>query len=669
MNTDLSFGKSELNEEIGPTKEWLLTNGLGGFASSTIIGLNTRRYHGLLVASFRPPVNRRLLVAKLDEDVYIDGERFVLGTNRVQEGYAQKGYQYLQRFQRNPLPTYTYQIEDLYILKTIMMVHGKNATVVHYKIVNNNNRRIELYLFPLVNCRDYHHTIRENDWPFKQEIKANAHQVEIEPYPGAPHITLASDLATYTMETSWYRGMYYAMEDFRGLPCYEDHFIPGYFKLQCNSSIEFSIAFSTEVLFPINYRALFTQESRRLEQLLEMAGYQDDFLRQLVLAADDFLVERKSTGKKTIIAGYPWFSDWGRDAMIALPGLTLCTGRYREAREILATFSEYVRDGLIPNMFPDAGQEPLYNTVDASMWFFFAVQKYLAYTKDYDFVKDHLYSTMRGIIGHYRDGTLFNIRMDEDGLISADYPGLQLTWMDAKVGDWVVTPRAGKPVEINALWYNALMFMADLSKLFGEEDAYSELAVRVAKGFNNSFWNEAGRCLYDVIGEEFKDDRIRPNQIFAVSLPYSPLDEVRSRHVVRRVWEELYAVYGLRSLSPLDPGFRGQYGGNQIERDAAYHQGTVWAWLIGHFITAYCKVFGRSPVSLLVVRLFLAPFRDHLRDHGVGSISEIFDGLPPFAPRGCFAQAWSVAEVLRCCVEELGPKVVTKLAGIFTSFV
>jgi predicted glycogen debranching enzyme len=649
---DLSFGKSELGPEIGPTREWLLTNGLGGFASSTIIGLNTRRYHGLLVASLHPPVDRRLLVAKLDEDLFIEGARYALGTNQVHDGYyAQEGYRLLQRFQRQPFPAYTYQIGDLFVIKQIFMVYGHNTTVIHYRIVNESRRPATLHIFPLVNCRDFHDAILENGWPFDQRVQDR--QVEIEPFSGAPHIFLASDRGRYTRAPAWYRGMYYRVERERGLPSHEDHFMPGHFIVQCDASEDLTMIVSAEPIPPVSYEEMEKEALERQSGLLSVAGCQDEFARQLVLAADDFLVWRESTGKRTIIAGYPWFNDWGRDAMIALPGLTLCTGRHAEAREILATFAAYARDGLIPNMFQDAGGEPFYNTVDAPLWLFYAVQKLLQYTSDYAFVKDRLYPTMKEIVEHYRRGTHFQIRMAGDHLVEAGGPGLQLTWMDAKVGDWVVTPRDGKPVEVNALWYNALMFMGELSAALGEPELYGRLAEQAQASFCAVFWNEAARCLYDVVDGEHRDARLRPNQILAVSLPYSPLSRAQARAVVQKVWQHLYTAYGLRSLSPSDPEFKGRYLGNQLERDAAYHQGTVWSWLIGHFITAYRRVNDRSPASLETAYQMLAPFRDHLRDHGVGSVSEVFDGEQPFTPRGCFAQAWGVAEVLRCWTEEL----------------
>lgn len=656
----ISFGISDLNPVIGAGKEWLLTNGLGGFASSTIIGENTRRYHGFLLVSLDPPVDRRLLVAKLDEDLYVNKVRYVLGTNRVRNGYAQEGYRYLLNFQRHPFPTYIYQIDGIFLIKTIIMIHGENTTVVHYRVINPFQKKLSLYIFPLVNCRDYHHITQENDWPFHQEFISNR-QVEIAPYSGAPHVYMATDHAEYVQSPSWYKGMYYYMEEYRGLPCFEDHFIPGYFTLHSQTSEEFSITFSTSEIAGFDYEHLEKKERERRNALLELAGHSDDFVQKLVLAADDFIVERASTGKKSIIAGYPWFNDWGRDAMIAFPGLTLCTRRFQDAREILATFSAYTKEGLVPNMFTGPGEEPLYNTVDASLWYFYAIQKYLAYTKDYPFIKEHLWETMRDVIHYYKIGTRYGIAMDDDGLIIAGTPGLQLTWMDAKVGDWVVTPRQGKPVEINALWYNALMFMSELTGIFDKKDEYSELAEQVRQNFLLLFWNEEKQCLYDVVDGAEKDGCVRPNQIIAISLPYSALPQKLAQAVVERVFDELYAVYGFRSLSPQEQQFQGHYGGDQYYRDGAYHQGTAWSWLLGHFVTAYRKAFNYSPESLLTVRLLLAPMRDHLRDHGIGTISEIFDGEYPFTPRGCFAQAWGVAEVLRCYLEDVEKEKLVKL--------
>ena len=633
-------------------KQWLVTNGLGGFASSTPTGANTSKYHGLLFAALKPPGERTLLLAKLDETLCAEGREYRLGTNRTVNGVYPEGYLHLHKFELNPFPTYTYSISGMFLEKVVFMVPGSNTTVIRYSLFGSPERRVSLHITPFVNCRHYHHTVRKNDWPFHQEPEEAG--VTIEAYPGAPKLRLYSDRAKYYAGPGyWFEGLDYPLEEERGLDNREDHFMPGYFEIELTDGGSFGIIASAEKEKLKNPLLLQISAEGRLAQLVEQAGYQQDFAKRLVVAADAFVVHRQSTGTKSIIAGYPWFTDWGRDTMIALPGLTLVTRRFGEAREIIETFARYCKDGLIPNMFPDEGGEPLYNTVDASLWFFHAVYKYLQYTGDHGFIRKDIYPVLEEIIEAYRKGTHFNICMDTDGLISAGAEGTQLTWMDAKVGDWVVTPRQGKAVEINALWYNALRVMAGLARSYGKDKArYSTLADKVRQSFVREFWNQDKKCLYDVI-RETKDDAVRPNQIIAVSLPYTMLDHTREEAVVNKVWQELYFSYGLRSLAPEEPGYRGVYRGDVVERDGAYHQGTGWSWLIGPFITAYRKVNDYSPASLEVARRFIAPFTAHLEEHGLNSVSEVFDGDPPHHPRGCFAQAWGVAEVLRAYVEDV----------------
>lgn len=387
-----------------------------------------------------------------------------------------------------------------------------------------------------------------------------------------------------------------------------------------------------------------------------MGAGDDQFMDQLLLAADRFIVHRKSTDSKTIIAGYPWFTDWGRDTMIAMPGLTLATGRYEDARDILYTFARYEKDGLLPNVFPDGDGEPAYNTVDAALWYFEAVYQYLQYTGDLPFIKDQLLPVLERILQGYRKGTAFQIRMDKDSLITAGNGDTQLTWMDAKVGSWVVTPRHGKAVEINALWYNALMVMAALAdQTGGYGSEYVKLAAKVKKAFVKTFWNEKERCLYDVVNEQGCDEKIRPNQILAASLSFPVLDAEQAKSVVDTVYEKLYTALGLRTLTKNDPDYRGIYEGDQYMRDGAYHQGTVWTWPLGRFITAYARVYKADPELKYQLEAFFLPFRDHLQDACIGSISEIFDGDEPLLPRGCYAQAWSVSEILRAYVEDYLP--------------
>jgi predicted glycogen debranching enzyme len=649
------FSRNDLgNFDRGSEKQWVLSNGLGGFASSSILGVNTSKYHGFLFASFRPPGERTMLLAKLEEELEIGGATFSLGCNHTGNGVYPAGHLYLQNFELRPYPTYTYAVKNTVLEKTVFMVRDTNITIIRYTLYSGDENPVRIKITPFVNCRHYHHTARRNDWPFNRSNEEKS--LLIEAYPGAPKLRLYSDLALYIPGPGyWFEGMYYRQDDQRGLDPWEDHFMPGHFETELVNGQSFAVIASTEGEKEIT-NPLLEQVSaeRRLAYLIEDVGSHEEFVNRLVLAADTFIVARQSTGAKTIIAGYPWFTDWGRDTMIALPGLTLVTKRFSEAKEILMTFAKYCKNGLIPNMFPDQGEEPLYNTVDASLWFFHAVWKYLEYTDDHAFVKDELYPVLVEIVQNYRTGTGFNIKMDEDWLISAGELGHQLTWMDAKVGDWVVTPRHGKPVEINALWYNALEVLNHLSKKYGlEGEDYASMAAAVRSSFVKSFWNPDKGCLFDVITGDNKDDTVRPNQIIAVSLPFSPLDHSKQAEIVNTVWKELYFSFGLRSLTPSSHDYQGRYKGDVLQRDSAYHQGTGWGWLAGPFITAYRKVNDYSPESKTIAERFIAPFKAHLWDHGVGSISEIFDGDPPHTPKGCCSQAWSVAEVLRAYMEDI----------------
>ncbi|WP_418790973.1 amylo-alpha-1,6-glucosidase [Phosphitispora sp. TUW77] len=635
-------------------RQWLVANGLGGFASSTVVGSNTSKYHGLLFASLKPPVERTLLLAKLEEEVELEGETYLLGCNQTGTGVYPEGHNHLQGFELRPFPTYIYAFKNIILEKTVFMVRDANITIIRYTMYTGSNAAVRVRVTPFVNCRHYHHTMQKNDWPFSQETDQRS--VVIEAYQGAPKLRLYSDRALYNRGPGyWFEGMFYAQEEERGLNPWEDHYMPGNFEIEVSNGESFSIIAAVAGERDIS-NPLLEQVSaeRRLAALVEELGFHEEFVNRLVLAADTFIVRRESTGAGTVIAGYPWFTDWGRDTMIALPGLTLVTGRFAEAREILQTFANYCAGGLIPNMFPDQGGAPLYNTVDASLWFFHSVYKYLQYTGDHEFIKKEIYPVLREIIRNYRQGTDFNIGMDDDGLIFAGEQGQQLTWMDAKIGDWVVTPRHGKPVEINALWYNALQVITRLAgKYRDNNNDLDSLAAVVRNNFINRFWNPEKKRLYDLVNGSSRDESIRPNQIFAVSLPFSPLDHGKQVHVVNTVWRELYFSYGLRSLAPTDSEYHGKYQGDVVRRDSAYHRGTGWGWLAGPFITAFRKVHDYSHESKVIAERFIAPFKAHLREHGVGSISEVFDGDPPHLPRGCFSQAWSVAEVLRAYVEDI----------------
>lgn len=673
--------------EAGVEREWVIANGLGGFASGTIIGVNSRLYHGLLISAQNPPVNRMLTLSKVDEEIEVSGEIYQLGTNQWEDGSLDpRGNRYQQSFVIDPFPTFVYRVVGVIVIKRVFMVHGQNTTVVRYT-VHAPGRQIRVTLRPLANCRDHHGVSRGATWSPGQELRgpavvdlifprsSPATQPESETSPlsaafagtpgpapetslSGPRLSLSLHPGTYHTGGQWVRGMKYSYEEKHRLePHLDDHYAPGVFTAVIDGHGEITLVASTEANppHPADGRDLERWQRSRLGRLEGRAGYHDPTARILVRAADSFIVQRASTASLSVIAGYHWFTDWGRDTMIALPGLTLATHRYEDARDILGTFARYVQDGLAPNCFPDEGVEPMYNTVDASLWFFWAAHRYLAVTGDEEFVHRTLYPVLKTIVEHYRTGTRFNIGMDQDGLIQAGSRGLQLTWMDAKVGDWVVTPREGKPVEINALWHNALRVMSGLARRFWDEDPYRELAEKVARNFRRSFWNGSKSCLFDVIGRQRRDDSIRPNQIIALSLPYPLLSPDQEKGVLNRVQENLLTPYGLRSLSPDHPDYHGRYRGDRVARDGAYHQGTVWGWLIGPFCDAYRRVHGDSPATRDAIRALLRPLLDHLvADAGVGSISEIFEGDPPHRPVGCIAQAWSVAEVLRVWAENEG---------------
>lgn len=625
--------------EAASSREWLETNGIGGFASSTVSGANTRRYHGLLTAATKPPLGRITMLSKLEDTAIVDGERYELSSNQYPGKVHPEGYRFIKSFRLEPFPIWVYEVGGVEIEKRIFMIDGENSVVVRYMLPKRTKSKVEIELRPLLSFVDYHHLQHENpDFAPVYETSANLVAVNAGgEFPSLYFSHLACDVepAGY-----WYKNFEYAIERERGFDFREDLYQP--FVLRGELKKTTAVIVSTGARDASKAAYLEKAEIKRRNALVKTAGVKDEFSKQLVLAADQFVVKRGSG--HTVIAGYPWFSDWGRDTMIALPGLTLATNRPEIAKGILLEFAQSISEGMLPNRFPDAGDEAEYNTVDATLWYFEAIRAYAEFTGDYEFVREHLYPKLVDIITWHLRGTRYNIHVDTDGLLYAGSPQVQLTWMDAKIGDLVVTPRTGKPVEIQALWYNALKTMADLAKRFGDTDdqaKYNAMADLAKLSFNAVFWNEDEQCLYDVAENGHRDASVRPNQIFAVSLPYSMLNDERSRKVVDKVEAELLTPFGLRSLSPNDPKYVGTYIGSPFERDSAYHQGTVWGWLIGPFVDAYRRVYpNRSPN-------FLEGFRQHLTEAGIGQISEIFDADAPHDPRGCPAQAWSVAEVLR----------------------
>jgi predicted glycogen debranching enzyme len=625
--------------------EWLETNGLGGWASSTIAGCHTRRYHGLLVAATKPPTERMVMVSKLDETLVVNGERFELGVNNYGDVFHPKGFHYLKEFTKNLFPQSLYEAGGVRLRKSLLMVHGENTTIIKYEVVNAPGE-FTIEFLPLLAARSYHQLLHLADAVQAPGDFSNG-QYRVRLSNVAPEIFIQLPGSSFQDNPATYLHFNYSVEQYRGLDFTEDLFTPGSFSLKANEGDAIYVVLSTEQKGKRNAPLLFEKEIERREALVQKE--RNAAVRQLVLAADQFIV-RRSEKLKTVIAGYHWFTDWSRDTMISLTGLTLSTGRYEDAKKILTAFAQSVDRGMLPNRFQDNNEAPEYNTVDGTLWYFVAVYNYLKATKDKAFVLTEILPKLKEIINwHYR-GTRYNIHVAEDGLLYAGESGVQLTWMDAKVGDWVVTPRTGKPVEIQALWYNALCIFSNLLAFNGqEEDAYKmqEQAHRAKCSFEEKFWYETGGYLYDVIDENNNPDAsLRPNQLFAISLPFQLLNGDKAKSVVSVVEEKLLTPKGLRSLSPDDSRYVPHYGGNAWHRDSAYHQGTVWSWILGSYIDALYKTNGSSAAltkAAAVVRNFIA----HLEEAGIGTVSEIFDAEPPFTSRGCIAQAWGVAEVLR----------------------
>ncbi|MFL6227821.1 MAG: amylo-alpha-1,6-glucosidase [Pyrinomonadaceae bacterium] len=676
----ISFGAEDCARlEASARREWLETNGLGGYASATIAGLNSRRYHGLLVAAVLPPTQRVVLLSKLEEVLTVGDERFELSTNLYQPGVVSpEGYRLQAGFRLDPFPVFTYHAGAFEIEKHVFMPHGQNTTVVRYTFKAPGDATARLELRPLVAFRDYHSLAHESTDIF---VHAGIEKglLRLGKRDSEQTLFLAHDAKSVSLEGLWYRNFEYSEESARGFDYQEDLFNPCLLAFDVRDGATCSLLASTETRDAADADALEAGERARRLKLrppvakrsdMSVAGTGDSmladsesdderagYLQTLVRAADQFIV-RRGANLSTVIAGYHWFTDWGRDTMISLPGLALATGRFSEAREILLAFAASLSDGLIPNRFPDAGEQPEYNTADATLWLVNACGEYLRRTGDERFVRERLYEPLRDIVGWHERGTRYGIRMTEDSLLRAGDMDVQLTWMDVKIGDYLVTPRTGKPVEIQALWYNALRTVEEIAGVVRDEPTRNRcraVADSARASFNGLFWDEAHGCLYDCVGDANElDDSMRPNQIFAVSLPHAIITGERARAVVSAVERELLTPYGLRSLSPKHPDYRGRYEGDAYARDTAYHQGTVWAWLMGAFVSAYLKVHERSPESVAAARGWLQNFRAHLGEAGVGQVSEIFDGDAPHAPRGCIAQAWSVAEILRCELEELG---------------
>lgn len=619
-------------------REWLLTNGIGGYAASTIPGCNARKYHGLLIAATLPPVGRIMTLSRIGEILTIDhGDTPTTHEFSVNQfgsdQFHPHGWQYLQRFELGLTARWAYDVAGVQVDKELQLPWMSNIVGVRYRI-RAGGRKVTLRLLPFVALRDFHAVRRRGETMFHVEHSADRAIVRDGPHQAV----IAAEGGQFIPAGDWWFHHHYTIEAERGQDCTEDLFTPGAFVIQTEGEAQITLWAGVEG-DPI--RDWEEELARREEALWPVPEGASPALTRLIRAAQDFVVRRRTpdgSAGASILAGYPWFADWGRDTMIALPGLLLSTGRFEQARQVLSVFGHYVSEGMIPNRFDDYTDEPSYNTVDASLWFIHACFEYLHASGDRDTFEQVLRPACQAIIDGYRKGTRFGIRMDEaDGLITQGDASTQLTWMDAKTGGIAFTPRQGKAVEINALWYNALMLMG-----------HADLASRVAESFRAQFWISPFRGLYDVVDGDRRDGAIRPNQIIAVSLPHSPLTVDQQRAVVEVVRRELLTPRGLRSLAAGDVNYHGRYAGPQMERDRAYHNGTVWGWLIGPFLEAYLRVNDFSDAARQQARQWLQPLLEHMDTEAcIGQISEIFEGDPPHCAVGCFAQAWSVAEVLR----------------------
>jgi predicted glycogen debranching enzyme len=634
--------------------EWLETNGLGGWSGSSLCGCNTRRYHGLLMAATKPPAERMLLVSKLDETIVMDGNHYDLGTNDYGDTIFPQGFQTIRSFKRDLFPEWIFEAGGVRIRKTITMVTGENTTLIRYEVLKADEP-FSLQLLPLIAARGYHelqHAYNNIFWDIDFENGVFHNQ----PYEGAPDIYISVPGSTYQSVNKWYFKFNYLQEKYRGLDYQEDLFNHGLFNVNLKDGDALNIIISTEDPTGKNPDTLFEKEKNRKSSLLK--GVSENVLRQMILAADQFIVKREVPAEsesavpvalKTVIAGYHWFTDWGRDTMISIPGLCLQTNRYEDAKKILAVFAKSVSMGMLPNRFKDSNDPPEYNNADGTLWYFNALYAYLQVTGDKKFILVEILPVLKDIIEWHFKGTRYNIHMDEDGLLYAGETGQQLTWMDARIGNWVVTPRMGKPVEIEALWYNALKIFEALLLLNRESAAaviIHEKAELTKTSFCEKFWYQEGNYLYDNIDEFGKPDAsLRPNQIFAISLHFHLVEGEKANSVLNIIRSKLYTPVGLRSLSPDDPRYHGNYGGNVYMRDSVYHQGTVWSWLLGPFLEAGMKIDseGFKEEAMAIINRFIY----HLNEGCIGSVSEIFDGDAPHHPRGCVAQAWSVAEILR----------------------
>lgn len=672
----MKLTKKQIDLKDCLNKEWILSNGTGGFCSSTVVGANTRRYHGLLIAPLIPPAQRHLLVSKVDECISIDGKEYNLFTN-VCRNYISEGYKYLDSFEKDYLPVFTFKIEDIKITKTISMIYNKNTVVVQYKI-KNGKKNSKLKLAPILNFRDFHQMTTNHEFCIKQKIDNNKIRVEIDGNAATPIFIFANDGEYIKHENDIFRNMFYLKEEERGFYPEENLIVPGRYEINIKAKESKSITFIAsleDTIEQIDSDKVFEKEIDRLNNIInnskllkeksKLAKQEKDYnevVKQLIIASDSFVINRPLFGTHSIIAGYPWFLDWGRDSLIAYEGLLLITKRFDLAKEILLTFTRDIKFGLVPNGYSGFDNRPLYNSADASLLLFEQVNKYIAYTKDYDFIKENIYEKLKDIIENYSKGIDLdnnNIYIAEDGLLCSGTETTQNTWMDAKIGNFAVTPRNGKVVELNALWYNALKTLEFFAKKFDEKevsDSCRKVANKHRKVFEEMFYNPKKKSLYDVIG----DSKIRPNQLFSISTTYpviKPSSEI-GKTIFKTVKSKLLTKYGLRTLAKGEEGYIPYYEGDSFKRDMSYHQGVVWVWLIGLYADSFKNIINDEKDRLEKEKLIIeyekfakniyATFKTEINSsEGIGTISELYSSQIPFKPGGTFSQAWSVSEVLK----------------------
>ena len=672
----MKFNKKQLDLKSGVNKEWIITNGIGGYASQSILGINTRKYHGLLVAPLLPPARRYVILSKVDESIYIDGEEKIIYSNMC-KNYISEGYKSLESFEKTYNPKFTYITDNgIRVEKQISMVYGKNVVCLYYKVKNINKPAI-MKIAPVLNFRDFHRMNTNHQYDIFQKAKnPNKIRIVLDDNRTTPIYIFLSDGKYIEHQYDIFKNIFYLEEEKRGFYPEEDLIVPGRYEVELKPGEEKEFTFVCgleENIEEVDGKIVNKEEEERLRKIIEDSNLinlkqskkEQETIKDLIIASDSFITYRSQFSLHTIIAGFPWFLDWGRDTLIAYEGLVLKTKRFELAKEILLMMTRDIKFGLVPNGYSGYDSRPLYNSVDSSLLLFEQVNKYIEYTGDYDFIKEKLYDIIKNVALHFEnriDVEDSNIYMDKDGLISAGTDNTQLTWMDAKVSNIAVTPRNGKAVEVNSLWYNALKTLEMLAKKFNDkptQEKYSKLSKKVRINFNKKFYNEKNKCLYDVLGSE----EIRPNQLFALSTTYPAmiLTNKKAKEMFSIVSKELYTKYGLATLSAKDKKYIPTYKGDSFRRDMSYHQGITWPWLAGLYISAYKTIINSEKNEKEkkkleedyknVINNYKKSFSLALKEAGIGTISEVYDSKPPYTPGGTFSQAWSVSEALKIMLE------------------